>query len=400
LPRDQLDYHIPLVLVAFERELGDPGAAQRTDVADDKAAAHGLQSWQQGHDLREVVRELGRLNVMRDARWRWVSACSVAIEESAAQYFRLRRTEAAGHLSDLEKALDAVRELERQRAELWREIAHDLGISPSRARPEVGFTRWARVCAMAPRWATCAGEQPPVATGPPYKAWVSSPPGAGWRAGPLRTLPCRAQHALPPGSSTPKPSSPGPKKSPAAVVLGLQTVGHLSASRVAAAPPRSWPPVVNHGALPRNESKEMTVSTRPIEALHDIHAATQDVLKGSREMAARAEPEIKTVIQRLTDMHQRHASEQGAELVRLRDAGKDDSSLQGTVNKVVVVLRDWLSNLDEDALPAVRKGEESLRDEYNKALDDLQVRESPSVLALLKTQYDSIGSEIARLPNG
>jgi len=146
LPRSQLNDHIPSVLAAFERELADPPGTAQADVANDNAAAHGMHRWQQGYDLREVVRELGRLNVcvvdeleayaaahpqldpevMRDARGRWASTCSIGIEESAAQYFRLQQTEAAGHLNDLEKALEAVRELERQRADLWREIAHDL----------------------------------------------------------------------------------------------------------------------------------------------------------------------------------------------------------------------------------------------------------------------------------
>lgn len=142
------------------------------------------------------------------------------------------------------------------------------------------------------------------------------------------------------------------------------------------------------------------MSSRTIDALHDVHTATNDVLKGYKEMAARAEPEIQTVIHRLVAMHQRHAAEQEAELARLRDAGKDDTSIQGTVNKVVIVLRDWLSNLDRDALPAVRSGEESLRDEYNKALDDLQVRQDASVAAVLRTQCEAICTEIARLPAG
>ena len=140
------------------------------------------------------------------------------------------------------------------------------------------------------------------------------------------------------------------------------------------------------------------MSTRAVDALHDIHTSTNDALKGYREMAARAEPEIHTIILRLTDMHERHAAEQSDELARLRDAGKDDSSLQGTVNKVVVVLRDWISRLDRDALPAVREGEESLRDEYDKALRNEQVSGHPSIAALLKTQVASINGEIARLP--
>lgn len=140
------------------------------------------------------------------------------------------------------------------------------------------------------------------------------------------------------------------------------------------------------------------MSNRASDALHNIHTATNDVLKGYREMSARAEPDVQTVIRRLTEMHERHAAEQGAELVRLREAGKGDTSVQGTVNKVVVILRDWLSDIDRDVLPAVRDGEESLRDEYVKELHGAEVSGYPSVATLLKTQMDAINGEIARLP--
>jgi len=142
----------------------------------------------------------------------------------------------------------------------------------------------------------------------------------------------------------------------------------------------------------------MTMNTRAIDALRDIHTATNDVLKGYREMSARAEPEIQTVIRRLTELHERHAAEQAAELLRLRNTGTGDSTLQGTVNKVVVMLRDWLTDLDRDALPAVRSGEESLRDEYDKALQDGELSRHSTVAVLLKAQMDEINSEIAHLP--
>lgn len=140
------------------------------------------------------------------------------------------------------------------------------------------------------------------------------------------------------------------------------------------------------------------MGTSTTSALHGIHTATNDVLKGYREMSARAEPEIRNVIARLTEMHERHAAEQEAELLRLRDAKGDDSSLQGTVNKVVVILRDWISNLDGDVLPAVRQGEASLRKEYDEALRQSGVSENSAVASLLKAQMDSIDKEIARLP--
>lgn len=140
------------------------------------------------------------------------------------------------------------------------------------------------------------------------------------------------------------------------------------------------------------------MSNRAIDALHDIHTATNDVLKGYREMSTRAQPEIQPIIRRLVDLHERHAAEQVAELGRLREACRDDSSLQGTVNKAVVIMRDWVSKLDRDVLPAVRDGEESLRDEYDKSLKAVPVADNASVAALLTKQRAAINSEIAQLP--
>jgi uncharacterized protein (TIGR02284 family) len=140
------------------------------------------------------------------------------------------------------------------------------------------------------------------------------------------------------------------------------------------------------------------MTTTAIDALHDVHTATNDVLKGYREMSARAKPEIQLVIRQLSEMHEQHAAEQAASLVSLRDLGKDDSSLQGTVNKVVVILRDWLTNLDRDVMPAVREGEESLCKEYDKALQNDLVSENASVAELLKTQRRAISSQIECLP--
>lgn len=140
------------------------------------------------------------------------------------------------------------------------------------------------------------------------------------------------------------------------------------------------------------------MSKSAIDSLHEIHTATIDVLKGFREMSGRAEADIEQVIGRLTHMHELHAAEQAAELARLREEVNDDASLQGTVNKVVVIVRDWLSDLDRDTLPAVRRGEESLRNEYDKALRDMEVPTNPVVAAMLRQQMGSIDREIARLP--
>jgi len=149
LPRAQLDDHIPALLDAFGRRLRvltvkETAAFKEADKGD--ASAHGLQRWQQGYDLREVTREWGRLQlclgdelesyasshagvdpgVMSTARRVWAELCTEGASESVAKYFQLQQIEAKGHVRDLALALQQVRELERSRAELWRQAAHDL----------------------------------------------------------------------------------------------------------------------------------------------------------------------------------------------------------------------------------------------------------------------------------
>jgi signal transduction histidine kinase len=149
LPKAQLHDHLPAVLEDFERRLAAADSATRADAIDEHkadAAAHGLQRWQQGFGLSEVSRELGHLNecvvaeldhcavqhpeieagVMAEARSIWAGLYSVTIGSSIARYFELQQLEAAGHVGDVEQAMDSLRELEAQRAELWQQAAHDL----------------------------------------------------------------------------------------------------------------------------------------------------------------------------------------------------------------------------------------------------------------------------------
>ncbi|HEX4151944.1 MAG TPA: HAMP domain-containing sensor histidine kinase [Steroidobacteraceae bacterium] len=149
LPRVQLLDHIPSMLATFERALHAPVEdAPETvqETGQQPAAAHGLQRWRQGYDLREVMRELGKLNecvvaeldaytaahpdishaAIAGARRVWAAMCGTAIEASVCQYFELQKQEAAGHVRDLENAMAEIQELEQQRGDLWRQAAHDL----------------------------------------------------------------------------------------------------------------------------------------------------------------------------------------------------------------------------------------------------------------------------------
>jgi signal transduction histidine kinase len=149
LARAQFNDHIPAVLDGFERRLcalGTPEEAQVCARENASAAEHGLHRWQQGYDQRQTMREWGHLQlclldefeqfsarqpqldpcVMATARRALAQLCGDGVIESAVRYQRLQQAEASARLRDLEQALSQIQLTERDRAEGWRQAAHDL----------------------------------------------------------------------------------------------------------------------------------------------------------------------------------------------------------------------------------------------------------------------------------
>src|SRR5687767_9689309 len=147
LSRAQFNDHIPAVLDCLAQAIQAwPGEGEVDGQIHEKVCSHGLQRWQQGYQLRELIREWGHLqicvaeeleryeaahpslerSVMPTARRAWAELCAHGVTESATQYWRLHQTESAGHVHDLEQALSALQTMERARAEVWRTAAHDL----------------------------------------------------------------------------------------------------------------------------------------------------------------------------------------------------------------------------------------------------------------------------------
>lgn len=149
MSRVQFYDHIPHLLDALEDKLralrlDDAIEAKKDEI--DSAEGHGVQRWRQGYDDWQVLREWIRLSACiademcayAEARptlapdivseaWRRIADFEVSgISESVAQYARLQRIDAASRVHALEDALAQFQKLERQRAEAWREAAHDL----------------------------------------------------------------------------------------------------------------------------------------------------------------------------------------------------------------------------------------------------------------------------------
>ena len=149
LSRAQFNDHIPAVLDCLGHTLQELHGAQdplAVQIQSERVCEHGLQRWQQGYQLRELIREWGHLqmvvaaeleryaenhralepSVMPRARRAWAQLCTDGVTESASQYWRLHQAESAGHVNDLENAVAALNDMEHSRAEAWRVAAHDL----------------------------------------------------------------------------------------------------------------------------------------------------------------------------------------------------------------------------------------------------------------------------------
>lgn len=149
LSRSQFHDHVPGILDAFNERLRSRTEADREEAKADElenAAGHGLHRWQQGYRQREVMIEWRHLHLclvdeledyatrtqglhpklMPGARRALAELCGEGVCESAAQYWQLQQVEATERLHQLEKALAELKTLERQRAEVLREAAHDL----------------------------------------------------------------------------------------------------------------------------------------------------------------------------------------------------------------------------------------------------------------------------------
>lgn len=141
LSRNQLRDLIPTLLERFEMKL------RGADVdMEEKSREHGSHRWQQGFSLRGLVREWGHLQhcvleemrcytaahpgldmaAMVQAFQAWLDLSNQSLAETTDRYTELREIEADGVLSDLRSALQRLRELDRERAAILHEAAHDL----------------------------------------------------------------------------------------------------------------------------------------------------------------------------------------------------------------------------------------------------------------------------------
>ena len=165
--------HIPFVLDAFQDKLASwPAADLPQQEAQQRAAAdaHSRHRWQQGYDLRSLVREWGHLNqcmigalnnyvaqdsesdqeMLRQAHDLWAQFLNECVSENVVEYHRLLQSEAAMRALELEQALEHVRALEAERGQTLRSAAHDLRGSLSVVMSSASLMEEAQMAKLSP----------------------------------------------------------------------------------------------------------------------------------------------------------------------------------------------------------------------------------------------------------
>ncbi|GAA4398539.1 hypothetical protein GCM10023187_09320 [Nibrella viscosa] len=147
LTRTEFNNQIPKILEHMETQIRQ-GYQEKSVQEEEKnlAAEHGLHRWQKGYKLSEVLTEWSHLQVsiLREidnfqsqlpspslaecAHARLIAGQLLheGIVGSIARYDELKQAEAAGRVYELEKALDQLNELTKQRGEMLRMASHDL----------------------------------------------------------------------------------------------------------------------------------------------------------------------------------------------------------------------------------------------------------------------------------
>jgi signal transduction histidine kinase len=150
LPRTRFDDHVPDILEAFARKLEEWPRLRGVAAAEAEQRAagekHGAHRWQQGYYLPEVAGEWRHLQLtlldevehyaaahpgleremLAYVRRSLVTLCAQGVEHSIAEYVRLQQSTAASRVQELETAVEHLRHMQRQRADIWRQAAHDL----------------------------------------------------------------------------------------------------------------------------------------------------------------------------------------------------------------------------------------------------------------------------------
>ena len=100
-----------------------------------------------------------------------------------------------------------------------------------------------------------------------------------------------------------------------------------------------------------------------------VHTRVIDVIHGYEELVERAEPDLRPLAERMLALHRAHHGGLHAMLAERGHQPDDEGSFMSLVQENVMRVRSWVDSMDRDLIPRIRKGEESLMELYDEAIE-------------------------------
>lgn len=105
-----------------------------------------------------------------------------------------------------------------------------------------------------------------------------------------------------------------------------------------------------------------------IALLHDLHTRLVDMLDGFDKMLEKAEPEFLGVAADFRGLHRGQAERVCGMLAELGEDGGSDGSILGTVNRAVVEMRSWFTEIGPNILDGIVDDEKRLIGDFDAVI--------------------------------
>jgi len=127
-----------------------------------------------------------------------------------------------------------------------------------------------------------------------------------------------------------------------------------------------------------------------LDRLAEVHTRVLDTLQGFEKLIDKADPDFAPVAKAFHDMHTRHERDLAEYLSKAgRDPG-NDGSFFGSVNRAVIEMRSWFTDIDQNVMDQVKEGEKHVLEAYQAARDSAQTVEANSMLMRHSEEIDRL----------
>lgn len=127
-----------------------------------------------------------------------------------------------------------------------------------------------------------------------------------------------------------------------------------------------------------------------LDRLAEIHTRVLDTINGFEKLIDKAEPDFIPVAKAFHDMHTRHERDLAEYLLKAGRDPEQDGSFFGSVNKAVIEMRSWFSDIDHNVMDQVKEGEKHVLEAYQEARDSAQTVEANSMLMRHTEEIDRL----------